>query len=356
MSNDENDRWAENGDLPINYIRRKAVHSELSNNDTMSKEGVHELKDSTNNKLIYEQKSGPAIRKSEPIIQKSEPTDQTFDFKEFGETVRKLDKILSQVAESLQLVADQRKKENLQTYSNQKGAEAISKGLISVKKYRNYYDVSKTIATAAPDDPHDFDSPVYQRERIFVDLQRIADKILVTNEGPGILYIIVSHGGEIEFSQETPIFAGDTKWYYNVYELRTRSPIAGLAYRVTEYDIHVGGSIGFTPFDMVDMHDVALPAANTNWLPSDITPINTPTDFRIQVAVSISGNFDAAITNGGDTQVVTFNVIPGPALVAGGLYIFDLLVHSGDTVNLRYSTTGGTIQILRVQEIDSASA
>lgn len=344
MSNDENDRWAENGDLPINYIRRKAIHNELSNNDTISKEEVHELEDSTNNKLIDEQK------------QKSESTDQTFDFKEFGETVRKLDKILSQVAENLQLVTDQRKKENLQTYSNQKGAEAISKGLISVKKYRNYYDVSRTIATAAPDDPHDFDSPVYQRERIFVDLQRITDKILITNEGPGILYIIVSHGGEVEFSQETPIFAGDTKWYYNVYELRTRSPIAGLTYRVTEYDIHVGGPIGFTPFDIADIHDVALPAANTNWLPSDITPIKTPTDFRIQVAVSISGNFDAAITNGGDTQVVTFNVIPGPALVAGGLYIFDLLVHSGDTVNLRYSTTGGTIQILRVQEIDSASA
>ena len=96
MSNDENDRWAENGDLPINYIRRKAIHNELSNNDIMSKEGVHELEDSTNNKLIDEQKSGPVIRKSEPIIQKS--TDQTFDFKEFGETVRKLDKILSQVA------------------------------------------------------------------------------------------------------------------------------------------------------------------------------------------------------------------------------------------------------------------
>ena len=96
--------------------------------------------------------------------------------------------------------------------------------------------------------------------------------------------------------------------------------------------------------------------ASTNWLISDIIPTNTPTTFRIEVAVSIAGNFSATITNGGNSQTVIFNVLAGPILIAGGVYIFDLLVHNGDSVNFIYSTTGGIIQILRVQEIDSASA
>jgi hypothetical protein len=40
-------------------------------------------------------------------------------------------------------------------------------------------------------------------------------------------------------------------------------------------------------------------------------------------------------------------------LIANGLYLFNLVVHPGDTVNFRYSTTGGNIQILRVDEIDA---
>ncbi len=76
----------------------------------------------------------------------------------------------------------------------------------------------------------------------------------------------------------------------------------------------------------------------------------------IEVAVSVAGNFRAVVTKGGNSQTVTFNVIPGPALVAGGVYIFDLLIHSGDSINFTYSVTGGTIQIFRVQELDSASA
>lgn len=61
------------------------------------------------------------------------------------------------------------------------------------------------------------------------------------------------------------------------------------------------------------------------------------------------------LTNGGNTQVVTFNVVAGPVLVAGGHYIFELLVRRGDSINFRYSTTG-PYKYFRVQEVDSAFA
>jgi hypothetical protein len=35
-------------------------------------------------------------------------------------------------------------------------------------------------------------------------------------------------------------------------------------------------------------------------------------------------------------------------------YTFDVQVYAGDTINLEYSTTGGTVMILRIAEIDAA--
>lgn len=114
-----------------------------------------------------------------------------------------------------------------------------------------------------------------------------------------------------------------------------------------------------TSFDAItktDLHNQALPLANTNWLGADIAPTNPPCIIRVEVAVSIAGNLSAVITNGGNSQVNILNGTAGPALVAGALYIFDIKMHVGDTLNLRYSTTGGTIQVLRTQEIDNTVA
>lgn len=245
---------------------------------------------------------------------------------------------------------------DLSQYTDAKSWEAISRGNLKVRRYANYYDVSDTINTASASDPNDFDSSVYNTERIFESLERYADIIYVANDGTDNLYIIVSHGGRTRFSTEAPIYPGEIKCYFNVYEIRLRSPTVGLAYRVTEYCINNISEISSIPIEKANLHNQALPAVNTNWLSSDITPTNTPTTFMIEVAVSVSGNFRAVVTKSGNAQTVTFNVVSGPALIAGGVYIFNLLVHSGDSVNFTYSVTGGTIQLLRVQELDSASA
>ena len=109
--------------------------------------------------------------------------------------------------------------------------------IVSSKIYDDYYDISNTITTAASTNPNDFDSAIYNRETIVIDKGRNADRILVKNDGSDTLYLIVSHIGGLSYSHEVPLYAGESKIYYNVHEIRLRSPTQGNAYRVMEYEI-----------------------------------------------------------------------------------------------------------------------
>lgn len=124
-----------------------------------------------------------------------------------------------------------------------RGHESIPRGIVSRYKYRDYYDVSNTITTAASSDPNDFDSSVYNVERIYETLGRYADRVNIVNDGTTDLFVLISHGGRTNFSKEETVFAGEVKTYYNVYEIRLRSAIQGHAYRITEYDINNNPSI-----------------------------------------------------------------------------------------------------------------
>ena len=109
---------------------------------------------------------------------------------------------------------------------------------ITISKHIDYYDISSTITTAGETDPNDFDSPVYNKEQIYKIKGRYAEKIIVVNDSSVTLYAIVSHvTSTVSYSKEVPIYAGEVKTYYNVYEIRLRSPTAGAAYRVAEYEI-----------------------------------------------------------------------------------------------------------------------
>jgi len=248
----------------------------------------------------------------------------------------------------------------------------------------NYYDTPLTaITVATPNQPSNPDvisnvttaTPGYQAETIYATLQRIAPKITVINDGNATLFVI-STPDATNWSSENTILPGEARTLWNVWELRIRSPVAGVigppttggVYRVTERDYWLayvklipssGG--GLSPIDKASLTNQNQPAINTDILTAilgaPLTPTNTPTTFRLQIAMSNAGTLSASIVNGANpVQVVTLNVVPGPALVAAGLYTFDILVHAGDIVDFQYSSTGGTIQILRVQEIDAAAA
>lgn len=113
-------------------------------------------------------------------------------------------------------------------------------------------------------------------------------------------------------------------------------------------DVFGGGSdISLKPIEKANEHNTAE-TANTNILAAALSPTNTPCLFRVMVAFDTVGTFRATITKEGNTQTVIFN--NNVDLVADCLYMFDHLVHSGDTVNYQYSVNAQLL-VLRVQEI-----
>ncbi len=110
-----------------------------------------------------------------------------------------------------------------------------------------------------------------------------------------------------------------------------------------------GGGIALAPVAKAAIFNDALPAAEAPWLGADITPTNSPSHIRIYVCVSVAGILRIARTNGGVTVVENLN--SGGALVAGAAYNFVPIVwRTGDSINIRYSVTAGTILRMLIDE------
>jgi hypothetical protein len=88
--------------------------------------------------------------------------------------------------------------------------------------------------------------------------------------------------------------------------------------------------------------------ANINILSVELSPSFTPTTFRVQIVLDTPGVFSLILTKTTVAVIHQFN--SGVALAANAVYIFDHLVHHGDTVN--YQTTVAGNVTLRIQEIN----
>ena len=88
-------------------------------------------------------------------------------------------------------------------------------------------------------------------------------------------------------------------------------------------------------------------ALNTNFFAADLAPTNTPTTFRIYVALDTAGILSVQRTSGGVTVAEQLNA--GAALVLNASYMFDILVHVDDTINLQ---TSAAAQILYCMVIE----
>lgn len=223
----------------------------------------------------------------------------------------------------------------------------------------------------------------YQRERVHDALKvRNAPRCTVINDGDTNIYVISSINGR-KWMPETPILPYEARTFFNVWELRIRCPkegnqtafnatgaLKGGWYRVTEFDywlsysriVTIGPpnvSINLTPQELSTLTNTIQPASGVPILGAALIPLNTPTTFRVDVAMSNIGTFNAIVTNSisGATSTVSFNASAGFLLAANGVYEFDLLVNTGDTVNFSYTYVGapGQILLLRVQEVDAAA-
>ena len=104
---------------------------------------------------------------------------------------------------------------------------------------------------------------------------------------------------------------------------------------------------GITPLEKANEHNTAE-LANVDILATALIPTNTPCLFRVMVAVDTAGTFRVTITKGGNTQTLIFN--NNVNLTANCLFMFDHLVHIGDTINYQHSVNTQLL-VLRVQEI-----
>jgi len=102
----------------------------------------------------------------------------------------------------------------------------------------------------------------------------------------------------------------------------------------------------FVPLEKALIHGTTE-LADTDILGADLSPTNTPCLFRTMVMLETAGIFSAMLKNAASTKKMQMNT--GVALVVDSGYMFDILVHSGDTVNFQTSV-GGDVT-MRVQEI-----
>lgn len=104
------------------------------------------------------------------------------------------------------------------------------------------------------------------------------------------------------------------------------------------------------PITKANEHNTAE-LAGVDILAAALAPTNTPCLFRTQVAFDAAGVFSATVTSGGVMVTTEFN--HGVVLPANSLFMFDMLVHAGDTINFRYSVNC-TMLVMRVQEVVAA--
>jgi hypothetical protein len=91
-------------------------------------------------------------------------------------------------------------------------------------------------------------------------------------------------------------------------------------------------------------------ATNTNIFSSDLSPTNSPTTFRIYACFDTGGVLTVRRTKAGVTVGEQLN--GGTALTANAAYIFDIMVESGETINLQYSVNATALK-LAVYEVPS---
>lgn len=76
----------------------------------------------------------------------------------------------------------------------------------------------------------------YVPEYIFDFLNENAEKVMIVNDGLGLIYVIYTNDGS-HYSKEFVLYEGEAKTYLNVHTIQIRTPRIGVRYRVTEFEV-----------------------------------------------------------------------------------------------------------------------
>ena len=129
------------------------------------------------------------------------------------------------------------------------GQQGTQKPLIT--KFYTTTETAITVATPnTPNSPSNISdpntvppTPGYQAHTVYETLQRISPRLSIINDGDDVIYVISTSEG-VAWTPENPILPGESRTFFNVYELRLRSPtigdvtaFTGGTYRLTEYEV-----------------------------------------------------------------------------------------------------------------------
>lgn len=103
------------------------------------------------------------------------------------------------------------------------------------------------------------------------------------------------------------------------------------------------------PKPIVDVTDQAEIQSDSDLLTTNITPIRSPSIFRLTIALNAAGVF---YVTGLSTTRQALN--DGTNLDADELYAFDIPVRAGDSINFQHSVNA-IVRVLRVDEVDAGS-
>jgi len=211
---------------------------------------------------------------------------------------------------------------------------------IAPRLENEYYNTPQTViqvATPNPPagiilDPAMISNPVtgtpgYQVEGIFTQLQRKSPRVTVINDGTSILYAITTSDSST-WSQEAPILIGEARTFFNVWELRLRSPTAG------NLTLGTGGIYRVTEYDFWLAYSSAIAAAALNraaFTAPSVQPIaNLPATTQLP-AIAVPNGFDLVVraTVGNATVIYLADSAANLAIPANRITL-----NAGDTASL----------------------
>ena len=170
--------------------------------------------------------------------------------------------------------------------------------------------------------------PGYTQVLVHDIMRRNSNKLNVINDGPNTLYVRASDDGK-KFSQiEVAILFGEARTFFNVYELRTRSPDASNQFRITEYDYWIAYSA-----------PISISSVVTNRTSFDVRNIAAPVGGVQLPSITVPNGFTATVISNVDNAI------------AGRIYIATSIANTGIAAN-RATITPGDSVILTIDNTD----
>ena len=167
-------------------------------------------------------------------------------------------------------------------------------------------------------------NPGYQAERVYVQLQRIAPQISVINDGNTAIYVITTPDGT-NWSPEAAILQGEARRFFNVWELKLRSTVAGTVstsqggvYRVTEYEYSLAytSTVLFNRTTFTAQSFTIAPANTNTQVPVSIA---VPNGFALVIRAHVDNTGKVYVSRTDATVAATRNTLNAGDVV--GLYI-----------------------------------